>query len=224
MSHWFSFRWQKHAIALSNVHPLYFPVRFCKRVQTIFITVKNSITIFGAEVPYRMQHRCTYLAKNPWSKSRPIALQHVTNWSIFVHLFSSAGKNILFKTIYLYSRVLADFCKFHWTSNVYATLTMRNRFLGVQISSIWVVFAIKTVTLLWQPVKSWNIASECLSSTDICCWNLLISHCDYQRISADLKHKHFVPDTRAVYWHKNHVYNYACGCGIQSMRVWNPQL
>ena len=29
-----------------------------------------------------------------------------------------------------------------------ATLTMRNRFLGVQISLIWVVFAVKTVILL----------------------------------------------------------------------------
>ena len=34
---------------------------------------------------------------------------------------------------------------------VYATLTMRNTFLGVQISIIWVVFTVKTVTLLWQP-------------------------------------------------------------------------
>ena len=50
--------------------------------------------------------------------------------------------------------VLADFYKFHWTFKVYATLTMRNRFLGVQFSLIWVVFAIKLVTLLWQPVKS----------------------------------------------------------------------
>jgi len=31
---------------------------------------------------------------------------------------------------------------------------MKNRFLGVQILLIWVVFAIKTVTLLWQPVKA----------------------------------------------------------------------
>ena len=75
----------------------------------------------------------------------------------------------LLKKIYLYSRVLADFYKFHWTSKVYATLTMRNRFLGVQISLIWVVFAVKTVTLLWQPVKSWDTARERLSSTAICC-------------------------------------------------------
>ena len=34
---------------------------------------------------------------------------------------------------------------------VYATFTMGNRFLGVQI---WVVFAFKTVTLLWQRAKS----------------------------------------------------------------------
>ena len=30
---------------------------------------------------------------------------------------------------------------------------MGNRFLGVQISIIWVVFAVKTVTLLWQQQK-----------------------------------------------------------------------
>ena len=34
---------------------------------------------------------------------------------------------------------------------VYATLTMRNRFLRVEITLIWVVFAVRTVTLLWQP-------------------------------------------------------------------------
>ena len=36
---------------------------------------------------------------------------------------------------------------------VYATLTMGNRFLGVQISIIWVVFAFKTITLLWLPAQ-----------------------------------------------------------------------
>ena len=66
---------------------------------------------------------------------------------------------------YQYSRVLADFYKFHWTSEVYATLDMKNRFLGVQISLIWVVFAVKTVTLLWQPVKS----VKSVSSIAICC-------------------------------------------------------
>ena len=43
---------------------------------------------------------------------------------------------------------------------MYATLTIRNRFLGVQIPLVWVVFAIKTVTLLWQPVTSWDIARK----------------------------------------------------------------
>ena len=33
------------------------------------------------------------------SKSRPIALQHISNWSTFVHLFNSAGKNIPCKKI-----------------------------------------------------------------------------------------------------------------------------
>jgi len=76
----------------------------------------------------------------------------------------------------------------------------------VKISLIWVVFATKTVTLLWQPVKSWDIARERLSSTAICCWNLLNSHYDYQRASADLKNKQSTPDTQVVevvYWHKN---------------------
>ena len=41
---------------------------------------------------------------------------------------------------------------------------MGNRFLGVQISILWVVFAVKTVTLLWQPAKAQDIASECHSS------------------------------------------------------------
>ena len=57
-------------------------------------------------------------------------------------------RTILLKMFYQYSRVLADFYKFHWISEVYA------RFLGVQILLIWVVFAVKTVTLLGQPVKS----------------------------------------------------------------------
>ena len=36
---------------------------------------------------------------------------------------------------------------------------MRNRFLGVQISIIWVVVAVKTVTLLWQPAKAEDFTS-----------------------------------------------------------------
>ena len=77
--------------------------------------------------------------------------------------------NHFFPLILPFLGVLAAFYKFHWTSKVYATLTMGNRFLGVQISIIWVVFAVKTVTLLWQPAKAQDIASECHSSTVICC-------------------------------------------------------
>ena len=49
--------------------------------------------------------------------------------------------------------VLAAFYKLHCSCKVYATLIMGNRFLGVQISIIWVVVAFKTVTLLWQPAQ-----------------------------------------------------------------------
>ena len=122
-------------------------------------------------VLYRMRHRCT---SHPKLKSQPIALQCTSNWNTFVHLSVLVVRTILLKTFYQYSHVLADFHKFHWTSEVYATLTMRNRFLGVQMSLLWVVFAIKIVTLLWQPAKSWDIARERPSSTAICCWNVLI--------------------------------------------------
>ena len=129
--------------------------------------------------------------------------------------------------------LLAAFYKFHWTSKVYATLTMGNRFLGVQISIIWVVFAVKTVTLLWQPAKAQDIARECHSSIVICCWNLLYSHyySDYQRTSADLGNKHSTPDTwvvEAVYRCKNCiclcVWQRVGSCIIELKRVWNPHL
>ena len=96
---------------------------------------------------------------HPRSKSLPIALQRISNWSALVHHFSSAGKNIPFK----------DFYKISLDLKVYATFTMRNRFLGVQISLTWVVFAVKTVILLWQPVKSWDIARgpQLISKTNI---------------------------------------------------------
>ena len=44
-----------------------------------------------------------------------------------------------------------------------------NRSLGVQISIISVVFAVKTVTIRWQPAKAQDIPREFHSSTDICC-------------------------------------------------------
>ena len=49
------------------------------------------------------------------------------NAYLIEHLFSSAGKNIYFSVF------LCFICKFHWTST---TLTMGNRFLGLQISFI----------------------------------------------------------------------------------------
>ena len=133
----------------------------------IFITVKNCVTLFGAEVPYWMRHRCTCLAKTRTHSQnfgqQPYNAHQIEVFSFFLSI-------LLVTTIFFflnstfYFGVLAAFYKFHWTSNVYATLTMGNRFLGVQISIIWVVFAGKTVTLLWQPAKAQDIASECHSS------------------------------------------------------------
>ena len=106
--------------------------------------------------------------------------------------------------LYLYSRVSADF-----SESKFARLLRYMQPFPWEIGSLgcrfWVVFAVKTVTLLWQPVE---IAREHLSSTAIFCWNLLNSHYDYQRASADLKNKHSIPDIRVVevvYWHKNHI-------------------
>jgi len=50
-------------------------------VQTIFITVKCGT--------FRRILQNAHL----WSKPRPIALQRISYWSAFVHLFSSASKN-----------------------------------------------------------------------------------------------------------------------------------
>ena len=63
---------------------------------------------------------------HPQSKFRPIALQRTSNWSPFVLLFNSAGKNNHFFKILPFFGVLAAFYKFHWTSKVYATFTMGN--------------------------------------------------------------------------------------------------
>ena len=79
----------------------------------------------------------------------------------------ASGLGLSVNQYYAGSYLHAD--KFHWTSKLYATLIMGNRFLGVQISIIWVVFAIKTVTLLWQPAKAQDIARDFHSSTLICC-------------------------------------------------------
>ena len=132
----------------------------------IFITVKNCVTIFGAEVPCWMRHQYVSCKKtNPQSKFRPVALQRTSNWSTFI-LSILLLTTIILKKFYLCFGVLAAFYTFHWTSKVYATLTMKNRFLGVQISIIWVVFAVKIVTLLWQPAKAQDIGRECHPSTE----------------------------------------------------------
>ena len=167
-------------------------------------------------------------------------------------------RTIILKKLYLFFGVLAAFYKFHWTSKFYAALIyillpdtflhhkcihcvcllfrhgvhdMGNRFLGVQISIISVVFAVKTVTILWQPAKAQDIPREFHSSTVICCWNLLSSHYDYQRTSAGLENKHSTPDTwlvEAVYRHKNClclcVWQGVCSCTIDLKRVWLSQL
>ena len=73
---------------------------------------------------------------------------------------------------------------------------MRIRLLGVQISLIWVVFCRQNSYT--TVAASCDVGRECLSSTAICCRNLLNSHYDYQRTSADLKNKHSTPDTRVV--------------------------
>ena len=55
----------------------------------------------------------------------------------------------------------------------YVICNRGNRFLGMQISIIWVVFAVKTVTLLWRPANVQDITRECHSSTVICCFILI---------------------------------------------------
>ena len=103
------------------------------------------------------------------SKFQPIALQRKSLLFFSILLV----RTVIFFT---FCGILATFFyKFHWTSKVYATLIMGNRILGVQTSIKWVVFAVKTVVLLWQTAKAQYIASECHSSTVICCRNLLYS-------------------------------------------------
>ena len=99
---------------------------------------------------------------------QPTALQRISNRSAFVLLFNSAGRSNHFEKILPVFCVLASFYKFHWTSKLYAALIKGNRFLGVQILIIGVVFGAKTVTL-WQPAKAQDIAKEFQSSTVICC-------------------------------------------------------
>ena len=94
---------------------------------------------------------------HPQSKFRPIALQHKSNQSTFV-LFNPAGIVIFFT---FFGILATFFYKFHWTSKVYATLIMGNRILGVQTSIKWILFAVKTVILLWQTAKARDIASDC---------------------------------------------------------------
>ena len=98
------------------------------RQEIIDRNPKNCVTVFAERNSAPLYMSC----KN--SQPQPIALQHISNWSIFV-LFGSAGKT--FVTTFMYLCVLATIYKFHWTSKVlYATLTIWNRFLGVQIFAV----------------------------------------------------------------------------------------
>ena len=73
--------------------------------------------------------------QHPLSKFLPIALQRISSRGNFPFLF------------WPIFTISLDF-------KLYAILTMKNRFLWVQILVTWVVFAVKAVTLLWQPTKS----------------------------------------------------------------------
>ena len=88
--------------------------------------------VFGAEVPD--QNHISYpischimhdqnLGQQPYNAYQIEALSFIFS-VLLVRTFP-------LKYFYLYSCVLADFYKFHWTSMVYATLTMRNRFIRV---------------------------------------------------------------------------------------------
>ena len=84
-----------------------------------------------------------------------------------------AGKNDhFFFKFYLFWR----FSHFLQTSKVYGIVTMGSKFLGVQILIIWVVFAVKTVTLLWQLAKAQDIASVTPIQLFAAAINLLYSH------------------------------------------------
>ena len=69
----------------------------------------------------------------------------------------------------------------------------------MQIPLVWVVFAVKTVTLLWQPVTSWDIARKRLSPVqqfvaEACLIPIMINK-GPQLIS---KNKHSTADTQVV--------------------------
>ena len=138
----------------------------------------------------------------------------------FVLHFKSAGKNNHFEKFYPFLGFFSHlFDEFHWTSKVYATLTMGNRFLGMQISIIWVVFSIKQSHYCGNQLNAQDIATKCHSSTVIRSWNLIYSHYDHQGTSADFRNKNSTPDTwivEAVYWHKKCI---AYVCGNESVHV-----
>ena len=108
----------------------------------IFITVKNCVIV--------LERKC-YIdcGTVPRVLQKPAPTVEISANSLTTHI-----KLKHFRSFY----------KFYWTSKLYATLIMGNRFLRVLISIIWVVFTVKTVTLLWQPANAQDIARECHSS------------------------------------------------------------
>ena len=128
-----------------------------------------------------------------------MTLQRISNWNAFVHLFSSAGKNVpFFLNFYLYSRVLADFYKFHWTSTIYATLTMRNRFLraGADFINLGCIYRQNSHTTVAASYIMITKGPQLISKTNI---PLLIP--GWWRLCTDIKTA------------------YACGCGNESVRI-----
>ena len=195
--------WEGLRTRLGYYIPLIKALFWTLKVRTLKNSRRNhQIEIFAAVLRTAQQGLYT-------RTSLPTPTQRISNWSAFIHLFSSAGKNIQ-NILSCLIWFLLDFMV-----HVYVTITVGSRFLGVKIL---LLFAVKTVTLL----------QESVSLVVICCWNLINSHYDYQRTSAVLKTNipllipgwwRLCTDIRAAY---------ACGCGNESVhilkRVWNPQL
>ena len=77
-------------------------IHYIEKLRNGFWSVSGILNATSLYVPCKNSHSR--------SKSRQIALQRISNWTAFIHLFNSAGKNIPFKKILLvfscFSRVL----------------------------------------------------------------------------------------------------------------------
>ena len=150
-------------------------------------------------------------------KSRPIALQRISNWSAFVHLFSSAGKSIPFN--YLYSRVLADLYKFHLTSKVYATLTMRKGSLGCKLDWFGLYLTSKQSHYCGSQIKA-GILQESISpvqqfDAETCLIPIMITK------GPQLISRTNIPLLTPGWWSLCTAIKtaYACGCGNESVHI-----